>query len=105
MADSPLDGRGPHPKNPGDRKYHNGDEITLEATDAVSAGQWAKLGGDGTISPTDSSATDPDYDVIVKHDAESGEKVAFHTGGVVLALNTGAGTKVDSVDGNPLVLF
>jgi hypothetical protein len=102
MADSPLDGRGPHPKNPGDRKYHNGDEITLEANAALSAGQWATLDGDGTISDPASAA---DGQVVVKHDAESGEKVAVHTGGVVLALNVGAGTQVDSVDGNPLVHF
>jgi len=103
-----VDDRGPLPKNLGDRKYHNGDEITLEASDALDAGQWAVLNGDGTVGvPADGAS---DGDVVLKHAAESGEKVAVHTGGVVLARKVGAGVKVDAVtvdDGStyPLVHF
>ena len=103
-----VDDRGPFPKNLGDRKHHNGDEITLEATEALGAGQWAVLNGDGTVSAPASDGSDGD--VVLKHAAESEEKVAVHTGGVVLAQTVGAGAKVDEVtvgDGgsHPLVQF
>lgn len=109
-----VDDRGPFPKNLGDRKYHNGDEITLEASDALDAGQWAVLNGDGTIGALPTGADDnPDPtegDVVLKHAADAGEDVAAHAGGVVLARNVGPGVKVDEVtvgDGTsyPLVQF
>jgi len=112
-----VDDRGPFPKNLGDRKHHNGDEITLEASDALDAGQWAVLNGDGTITGLDDDGSDdpPSIDpsnghVVLKHAAEPNEKVAVHAGGVVLARNVGPGVKVDEVtvgDGSsyPLVQF
>jgi len=101
MADSPLDGRGPHPKNPGDRKYHNGDEITLEANTSFDAGDWADYDGSGGLNTaqTDADGNVTSGDVVVKHDAESGEAVAAHTGGVVLANKAGQADVVD--DGHP----
>lgn len=101
MANSPLDDRGPHPKNPGDRKYPNGDEITLEANAAFAAGDWADYDGSGGLDApqTDADGTVTSGDVIVKHDAESGEGVAAHTGGVVLANKAGQADVVD--DGHP----
>lgn len=76
-----------NPKNPGDRAYGHGDQISVEANAAVSKGQWAKLDGAGGIDPVvEVDPTDvPDDLVVVKHSAETGEGTTAHLRGVVRA--------------------
>lgn len=108
MSDAnPIGDRGPHPKNPGDKKFDQGDEITLEAQTAFSGGDWADYdGAGGIVAPTtDADSNVTSGDVIVEHDAESGDEVKVHTGGIVLANKPGQADVVEMVDGNPLVHF
>ena len=105
MSDAnPIGDRGPHPKNPGDKAYDQGDEITLEAQTSFSGGDWAAFdGAGGVVAPDDANDLPPE--VIVGHDADSGDPVKVHTGGVVLANSENANTdatKVDDVGGDPL---
>ena len=104
MADAnPRDGRGPKPQSPGDRFSKLGRTITLEAQDEFEAGEWAAFDEDGGVVVPDSSDSpsgdgEEDYQVILKHDAEVGDDVAVHTGGVVRALNAGDADIVDEYE-------
>ena len=102
MADAnPLDGRGPKPQSPGDRFSKLGRTITLEARDELEAGQWAAFDEEGGVTGLDDGGepiAPADGDVLLKHDAEEGDDVAVHTGGVVRALNAGDADIVDEYE-------
>ena len=104
MADAnPIGDRGPKPQSPGDRFSELGRTITLEAKEALDAGQWAAFDEEGGVVAPDSGDSpsgdgEEDYQVILKHDAEEGADVAVHTGGVVRALNAGDADIVDEYE-------
>ena len=101
MADAnPIGDRGPKPQSPGDRFSELGRTITLEAQEEFEAGEWADFDGDGgLVAPADGEG-----DVILKHDAEEGDTVAAHTGGVVRALDAGPADVVDSLEGDDVLV-
>ena len=102
MADAnPIGDRGPKPQSPGDRFSELGRTITLEAQEEFEAGEWADFDGEGgVVAPSDIDGEDDvvSADVILKHDAEEGDDVAVHTGGVVRALEAGDADTVDEFD-------
>lgn len=93
--------RGPFPKNPGDRAYGHGDEVTLELTGSASAGDVVTLNGDGTVTPGGG-----DEDGVTMIGGDSGDHVTVHLQGVV-RVNGGASSLpvVDTVDGDDIVLL
>ena len=104
MADAnPIGDRGPKPQSPGDRFSELGRTITLEAEDEFEAGEWAYFDGNGGVI-LDDGETDTEPDVILKHDAEEGDDVAVHTGGVVRALDAGPADIVDSFEGDDVLV-
>ena len=102
MADAnPIDDRGPKPQSPGDRFSELGRTITLEAKEALDAGQWADFDEEGgVVTPSETDGGD----VILKHDAEEGDDVAVHTGGVVRAIDAGPADVVDEYEDSTDVL-
>lgn len=86
--------RGDNPKNPGDRGYGHGDQITFEFVEGddgtvsydsdVNAGLFVNFDGDGGVyrPSTIDNADDPlAYDGVVKHSASLGDDVTVHVRG------------------------
>ena len=86
-ADGSID-RGENPKNPGDRGFGHGDQVTLEYNESpggpaeLEAGYFVNFDGEGGVyRPEDD--VDLTYDGILKHDAEDGELVTVHVRGAI----------------------
>lgn len=89
-ADGSID-RGENPKNPGDRGFGHGDQITLEFDVAdpedadlnedgkLPAGYFVNFDGDGGVVRQDVD----NMDAVLKHDAEPGELVTVHVRGAI----------------------
>ena len=115
------------PKNPGDRGYGHGDNVTLDLVKgdkssvsyetSLSAGQFVNLDGEGGVyrpSVPDNSDDPLTYDAILAHDAENvGDDAGVHLRGDIRAVEepvngTNGPTDVrwdviDAVDGDFIV--
>lgn len=101
------------PKNPGDRAYGHGDEITFELASADSdtnadgelpRGYFVDFNGDGTVTRLADMPTNGNYDAVLKHTAAPGDDVTCHLRGAVRVAETGHGYDViDTVDGDEIV--
>jgi len=85
--------RGENPKNPGDRGFGHGDQITLELVsegenlaDEVDAGYFVNFDGEGGVYrpvDADDEETPLEYHAVLKNSAEAGELVTVHVRGAV----------------------
>lgn len=85
--------RGENPKNPGDRGFGHGDQITLDfhadgdnLENEAESGYFVNFDGEGGVyRPVDPDDSDNplEYHGVLKHDVEDGEKVTVHVRGAI----------------------
>ena len=100
-------------KNPGDRGYGFGNEVTLTLDpnasidgDQLDAGFWVELDGAGGVTAafedTDSDGNPDSYthlqEGVLKHSAEPGDEVTVHLSGVVRADGVSADVECQQID-------